>query len=68
MAFNRKVVEKERLEKGAKNSNGKNSLHSVMKELYQEFALKSRGYSENDFENLCVKYGGAKVEEIFKRR
>ena len=49
-----------------KNSNGKNSLHSVMKELYQEFALKSRGYSENDFENLCVKYGGAKVEEIFK--
>ena len=49
-----------------KNSNGKNSLHSVMKELYQEFALKSRGYSENDFENLCIKYGGAKVEEIFK--
>lgn len=49
-----------------KNSNGKNSLHSVMKELYQEFALKSRGYSENDFENLCIKYGGTKVEEIFK--
>ena len=49
-----------------KNSNGKNSLHSVMKELYQEFALKLRGYSENDFENLCVKYGGTKVEEIFK--
>ena len=49
-----------------KNSNGENSLHSVMKELFQEFALKSRGYSENDFENLCVKYGGAKVEEIFK--
>ena len=49
-----------------KNSNGKNSLHSVMKDLYQEFALKSRGYSENDFENLCVKYGGTKVEEIFK--
>jgi predicted metalloprotease with PDZ domain len=49
-----------------KNSNGKNSLHSVMKELYQEFALKSRGYSENDFENLCIKYGGTKVEKIFK--
>ncbi|MBC8304346.1 MAG: M61 family metallopeptidase [Pelagibacterales bacterium] len=49
-----------------KNSNGKNSLHSVMKELYQEFALKSRGYSEKDFENLCVKYAGTKVEEIFK--
>ena len=49
-----------------KNSNGKNSLHSVMKELFHEFALKSRGYSENDFENLCVKYGGTKVEEIFK--
>lgn len=49
-----------------KNSNGKSSLHSVMKELYHEFALKSRGYSENDFQNICVKYGGEKVKEIFK--
>ena len=49
-----------------KSSNGKNSLHSVMKELYQEFALKSRGYSENDFQNICLKYGGEKVKEIFK--
>ena len=49
-----------------KNSNGKSSLHSVMKELYKEFALKSRGYSENDFQNICVKYGGEKVKEIFK--
>ena len=49
-----------------KNSNGKSSLHSVMKELYKEFALKSRGYSENDFQNICVKHGGEKVKEIFK--
>ena len=49
-----------------KNSNGKSSLHSVMKELYKDFALKSRGYSENDFQNICVKYGGEKVKEIFK--
>ena len=49
-----------------KNSNGKSSLHSVMKELYKEFALKSRGYSENDFQNICVKYGGEKVKGIFK--
>jgi predicted metalloprotease with PDZ domain len=49
-----------------KNSNGKSSLHSVMKELYQEFALKSRGYSENDFQNICLKYGGEKVKKIFK--
>ena len=49
-----------------KNSNGKSSLHSVMKKLYKEFALKSRGYSENDFQNICVKYGGEKVKEIFK--
>jgi predicted metalloprotease with PDZ domain len=49
-----------------KNSNGKSSLHSVMKELYKEFALKSRGYSENDFQNICLKYGGEKVKEIFK--
>ena len=49
-----------------KNSNGKSSLHSVMKELYEEFALKSRGYSEDDFQNICLKYGGEKVKEIFK--
>jgi len=35
MAFNRKVVEKERLEKGAKNSNGKKKLTPVKKDKYK---------------------------------
>jgi predicted metalloprotease with PDZ domain len=48
------------------NTDGKESLHSVMKELYQDFALQSKGYSEDDFRNICVKYGGLKVAEIFE--
>ena len=49
-----------------RNTDGKNSLHSVMKELYKDFALKDKGYSEDDFRNICVKYGGLKVAEIFE--
>ncbi len=48
------------------NTNGKESLHSVMKELYDDFALKRKGYSEDDFRNTCVKFGGLKVAEIFE--
>ena len=49
-----------------KNTKGENSLHSVMKELYESFALKNKGYSEENFRNICVKYGGLKVSKIFK--
>ena len=49
-----------------RNTNGKNSLHSVMKALYESFALKDKGYCEDDFRNICVKYGGLKVAEIFE--
>ena len=49
-----------------RNTDGKESLHYVMKELYNEFALKGKGYSEDDFRNICVKYGGLKVSEIFE--
>ncbi|HIL66568.1 MAG TPA: hypothetical protein EYG43_01625 [Flavobacteriales bacterium] len=49
-----------------RNTEGKNSLHSVMKELYEEFAVKDKGYSEDDFRNICVKFGGLKVAEIFE--
>ncbi len=48
------------------NIDGKESLHSVMKELYEDFALKGKGYSEDDFRNICVKFGGLKVAEIFE--
>jgi predicted metalloprotease with PDZ domain len=49
-----------------RNSEGMNSLHSVMKELYKEFALKRKGYSEDDFRNICVNFGGLKVAKIFE--
>ena len=49
-----------------KHSEGKNSLHSVMKDLYHDFALNLKGYSEDDFRNICVKYGGLNVERIFE--
>jgi len=49
-----------------RNTEGKDSLHSVMKELYEEFALKEKGYSEDDFRNICVKFGGLGVAEIFE--
>ena len=48
------------------NTDGKESLHSVMEELYEDFALKGKGYSEDDFRNICVKFGGLKVAEIFE--
>ena len=48
-------------------SNGKDSLHSVMKNLYNDFALKEKGYSEDDFKNICLNYGGSRVLEIFKK-
>ena len=49
-----------------RNTDGKESLHSVMKELYEEFAQKDKGYTEDDFRNICVKFGGLKVAEIFE--
>ena len=49
-----------------KNTNGKESLHSVMKDLYNNFAKKNKGYSEDEFRNICMKFGGLKVEQIFE--
>ena len=49
-----------------RNTDGKESLHSVMKELYKDFAQKEKGYSEDDFRNICVKFGGLKVSDIFE--
>ena len=49
-----------------RNTDGENSLHSVMKELYEDFAKEGKGYSEDDFRNICVRFGGLKVAEIFE--
>jgi len=49
-----------------RNTDGKESLHSVMKELYEDFSKEGKGYSEDDFRNICVRFGGLKVAEIFE--
>ena len=45
------------------HSYGKYSLNDVMKRLYDEYSIT--GYTENDFQQLCVEYGGLKVSEVF---
>ena len=45
------------------HSDGKYSLNDVMKRLYDEFLTS--GYTEDDFQQLCVEYGGLKVSEVF---
>ena len=49
-----------------KNTNGKKSLHSVMKKLYMDYALKEKGYSEDDFKKICLDFGGLSVLKIFE--
>ena len=46
-------------------SNGKYSLSTVMNDLYINYALKNKGYSEEDFIKLCEKYGGSFINHIF---
>ena len=45
------------------HSDGKYSLNDVMKRLYDEYLTS--GYTEDDFQQLCVEYGGLKVSEVF---
>jgi predicted metalloprotease with PDZ domain len=47
------------------HSNGTQNLDHVMKELYEEFYLKNKGYTSNDYRNLVEKYAGRKLPEIF---
>ena len=55
---------------------GKNSLDDVMRNMYEEFYLKSpnatyylrgRGYKNDDFENMVSKVTGTDMGEFFKR-
>ncbi|MBK8924424.1 MAG: M61 family metallopeptidase [Crocinitomicaceae bacterium] len=48
-----------------KASANKNSLHDVMQELYQKFALKRKGYSEEDYKKLLEKYTNEKLDDLF---
>lgn len=45
------------------HSDGQFSLNDVMKRLYDEYLTS--GYTEDDFQQLCVEYGGLKVSEVF---
>lgn len=49
------------------HSKGKQSMHDVMKVLYTDYGLKGKGYTEDDFQTLCVQYGGVEVAEIFSQ-
>jgi len=49
------------------HSEGKHSLHDVMRILYNDYALKSKSYNEDDFQSLCVQYGGLEVAQVFNQ-
>lgn len=49
-------------------SNNKASIHNVMYDLYHDFALKNKGYSESDYIGLCEKYGGCSFSDLFKNQ
>jgi predicted metalloprotease with PDZ domain len=48
-----------------RNSDNKNSLDDVMRYLYEEFALKGKGYSERDYKGIVEHFAGASFEVIF---
>jgi predicted metalloprotease with PDZ domain len=50
-----------------KYSNGKNSLKSVCRALYNDHAKKRKGYSEQDIIALCEKVAGISLAEFFKK-
>ena len=48
-----------------KNSDNKYSLDDVMRHLYNEFALKEIGYSDQDYKSVVEKYAGVSYDDIF---
>lgn len=48
-----------------KNSGNKHSLDDVMRYLYEEFALKNKGYSEEDYRGIIEHYANVSFERIF---
>lgn len=48
-----------------KNSKNKNSLDDVMRHLYNEFALKNKGYSDIDYKEVVEQYAGTSYDDIF---
>lgn len=50
-----------------KSSAHKHSLDDVMRSLYNDFALKQRGYVEHDVKTLVEYFAGKPADEIFNR-
>ncbi len=48
------------------HSNHQNSLDTVIKNLYEEFGKKNKGYSEEDYLNTLRKYGNDQTEMIIQ--
>jgi predicted metalloprotease with PDZ domain len=48
-----------------KNSKNKYSLDDVMRHLYEEFALKEKGYSEQDYKGIVEHFANHSFAEIY---
>lgn len=48
-----------------KNSGNNNSLDDVMRYLYNEFALKNKGYSDQDYKGIVEHFANASFDNIF---
>lgn len=51
----------------AKHSGYKNSLQTVLKDLYHNFYKKNKGYTEADFTQLCSEAAGKDMHEFFTK-
>ncbi len=51
----------------AKHSGKKNSLQTVLKNLYDNFYKNNKGYSEQDFTNLCSEAAGKDLQDFFDK-
>lgn len=51
----------------AKYSNHKNSLQTVLKNLYDTFYKNNRGYTEEDFTKLCSDAAGKDLQDFFSK-
>jgi predicted metalloprotease with PDZ domain len=49
------------------NSSNKASMHNVMKELYDNFAVKNKGYTERDFQGAVEKYADENLTDFFSK-
>jgi predicted metalloprotease with PDZ domain len=47
------------------NSGNKTSLHDAMRDLYENFSLKNKGYTERDFQGTIEKYADENLSDFF---